>query len=79
MLTNKIYNILNIIASMILPTIGALYFVLSMTKGIPYGEQVVGTIVVLVLLLNIVLFVSSVKYNKPMRGVKPMPCDTEAD
>jgi len=79
MLTNKIYNILNIIATMILPTIGTLYFALSTFKGFPYGEQIVGFIVVSVLILNIILFISSMKYNKPMHGVKPMPCDTEAD
>ena len=43
-LTNKQYDILKWIALIALPAIGTLYFTLATIWGLPYGDQVVGTI-----------------------------------
>ena len=41
---NKTYDILKYIAQIVLPAIGTLYFALAQIWGLPYGEEIVGTI-----------------------------------
>ena len=43
-MSNKLYDVLKYIAQIILPAIGTLYFALAGIWGLPYGEEVVGTI-----------------------------------
>lgn len=43
-MSNKTYDILKWIAMYLLPAAGTLYFALAGIWGLPYGEQVVGTI-----------------------------------
>lgn len=43
-MTNKIYDVLKYIALIVLPAIGTLYFAVAGIWGLPYGEQIVGTI-----------------------------------
>lgn len=61
---NKLYDILKYIALIALPALGALYFGLAGIWGLPYGEQVVGTISVIDAFLGTLLGISTVKYNK---------------
>ena len=63
-LTNKAYDILKWIAMIVLPALGTLYFTLAGIWGLPYGEQVVGTITALVTALGTILKISTAKYNK---------------
>lgn len=70
MLNNKIYNILKYIAQIGLPALGALYFALSQIWGLPYGEEVVGTVTAIDLFLGALLGISSVKYNKQVLNDK---------
>ena len=42
--SNKTYDILKYIAQIVLPALGTLYFALASIWGLPYGEQIVGTI-----------------------------------
>ena len=51
----KLYRILKWIAQYLLPALGTLYFALAGIWGLPYGEQVVGTITALDTFLNVVL------------------------
>ena len=51
----KLYRILKWIAQYFLPALGTLYFALAGIWGLPYGEQVVGTITALDTFLNVVL------------------------
>ena len=44
-MSNKTYDILKWIAMYLLPAAGTLYFALAGIWGLPYGEQVVGTLV----------------------------------
>jgi hypothetical protein len=63
--SNKTYDILVWITTIVLPAIGTLYFALSGIWGFPYGEQVVGTITAIVTFLGVILRISNVQYNKP--------------
>ena len=63
-MTNKTYDILKIIAQLVLPAIGTLYFALAEIWGFPLAEQVVGTITVIDAFLGTVLKLSSDSYYK---------------
>ena len=62
--TNKVYDILKWIAQYFLPAIGTLYFALAGIWGLPYGEQIVGTITAVDTFLGVLLGISSAQYNK---------------
>lgn len=64
MLTNKTYDILKWIAQIVLPALGALYFGLSKIWGLPFGEEVVGTIAVIDTFMGALLGISTAQYNK---------------
>lgn len=64
MLSNKAYDILKWIAQYLLPALGTLYFALASIWGLPYGEQVVGTITAIDTFLGVLLGISSYKYDK---------------
>ncbi len=62
-MTNKTYDTLKWVAQYLLPGLGTLYFTLSGIWGLPYGEQVVGTITAVDTFLGIILGISSSKYQ----------------
>jgi len=66
-LDNKVYDVLKWIALIVLPAIGALYFGLAKIWGLPYGEEIVGTITVIDTFLGALLGVSTNNYNKPTK------------
>lgn len=61
---NETYDILKWIAQIVLPALGTLYFALSSIWGLPYGEQIVGTITALDAFLGALLGISSAQYRK---------------
>lgn len=61
---NKTYDILKFIAQIFLPALGTLYFALAGIWGLPYGEQIVGTITAIDTFLGAVLKISTTQYNK---------------
>lgn len=63
-MSDKVYDILKSIALIWLPAIGALYFGLAGIWGLPYAEQVVGTITVIDTFLGTVLGISTHYYNE---------------
>lgn len=63
-LSDKTYDILKYIAQIALPALGAFYFALSQIWGLPYGEQIVGTIAAVDTLLGVLLGISTYQYNK---------------
>lgn len=65
-MNNKTYNILKYIAQIVLPALGALYFALSQIWGLPYGEEIVGTITALDCFLGAILGISTAVYNKKL-------------
>ena len=64
MMSNKVYDVLKWIAMYFLPALGTLYFALSGIWGLPYGEEIVGTVTAVDTFLGVILGISSAKYNK---------------
>lgn len=67
-MNNKTYDILKYIAQIVLPALGALYFALSQIWGLPYGEEIVGTITAVDCCLGAILGISTMAYNKKLEG-----------
>ena len=63
-MSNKTYDVLKWIAQFLLPAAGTLYFALAGIWGLPYGDQVVGTITAIDTFLGVLLGISSANYNK---------------
>lgn len=51
-MTNKIFDTLRFWQTVVLPAFGTLYFALAGIWGLPYGEQVVGTVTALTAFLG---------------------------
>ena len=67
-MSNKVYDTLKWIAMYLLPALGTLYFALSGIWGLPYGEQIVGTITAIDTFLGVILGISTSQYNKRVDG-----------
>lgn len=67
-MNNKLYDILKYIAQIVLPALGTLYFALAQLWGLPYPEQIVGTITAVDTFLGLLLGVSTSKYNVKKAG-----------
>lgn len=63
-LNDRTYNTLKWIAMYLLPATGTLYFALAGIWGLPYGEQVVGTITAVDTFMGVILGISTAQYNK---------------
>ena len=63
-LDNKTYDLLKWIALVALPALGSLYFGLAKIWGLPFGEEIVGTITVIDTFLGALLKISTDNYNK---------------
>lgn len=68
-MSNKAYDIIKWIVVIVLPSIGTLYFALAGIWGLPYGEEIVGTITAIDTFLGAVMMISSHQYNKRVDGV----------
>lgn len=64
LLSNKAYDWLKFIAQILLPGVGALYFGLADIWNLPFGDQVVGTIVVVDTFLGLFLGSQTRAYNR---------------
>lgn len=63
-MSNELYDILKWIAQYLLPALGTLYFALAGIWGLPYGEQIVGTITAVDTFLGVLLGISKAQYLK---------------
>lgn len=63
-LTNKTYDVLKWIAMYFLPALGTLYFALAGIWGLPYGEQIVGTVTAVDTFIGVLLGISNAQYKK---------------
>lgn len=61
---NKTYDVLKYVAQIVLPAVATLYFTLSGIWGLPYGEEIVGTITAVDLFLGALLKLSNNQYKK---------------
>ena len=62
--SNSMYDILKYIAQIVLPAIATLYFALSQIWGLPYGEEIVGTITAIDCFLGALLGIRTAQYKK---------------
>ena len=62
-MSNKCYDVLKYIAQIVLPAIATLYFALAQIWGLPYGEQIVGTITAVDAFLGAILRITTIKYE----------------
>ena len=62
-MNDKTYDALKYIAQYVLPGLGTLYFALASIWGLPYGEQIVGTITAVDTFLGLLLGISTANYN----------------
>lgn len=66
-MNDKLYNSMKWTAQVALPAAGTLYFALAGIWGLPYGEQIVGTITAVDTCLGVLLGISSAQYNKALK------------
>lgn len=62
-MSNKVYDCLKWVAQIVLPAIATFYLAIAAIWGLPYGEQIAGTIMAIDTLLGAILGVSTKKYN----------------
>ena len=58
-LSDKTYSLLKWISLILLPALGTLYFALAGIWGLPFGEQIVGTITAIDTFLGAILGIST--------------------
>lgn len=63
-MSNKIYDVLKYIATLVLPALATLYAAIAGIWNLPYGEAVSATIMAVVTFLGVVLKISSNNYYK---------------
>lgn len=64
MLSNKVYDVLKGVTTIVLPALGTLYFTLGGIWNLPLGEEVIGTIAAITVFLGTLLGISTRQYNK---------------
>lgn len=62
-MSNKVYDALKWIAQIVLPALATLYFAIANIWGLPYAEQIVGTITAIDAFLGALLGISTSRYN----------------
>ena len=63
-MSNKTYDMLKWVAQYLLPALATLYFAVAKIWGLPYGEEIVGTITAIDTFLGVLLGISTANYNK---------------
>lgn len=69
-MSNKVYDVLKYIAQIVLPALGTLYFALASIWGLPYGEQIVGTITAIDCFLGALLGISTASYKIQLKSLE---------
>jgi len=63
-MSGKTYDVLKYIAQIVLPAAATLYFTLAQIWGLPYAEQIVGTITAIDTFIGLLLKISTNFYEK---------------
>lgn len=67
-MSNSTYDKWKWIAQILIPAVSSLYFGLSQIWGLPYGEQIVGTLACIDTFLGVILGVSTKKFYDEVKG-----------
>jgi hypothetical protein len=62
-MSGKVYDVLKFVALILLPAIGALYFAIAGIWGLPYAQEIVGTITSIDAFLGVLLGINTRTYN----------------
>lgn len=63
-MSNKVYDVLKFIAQIVLPALATLYVTIASLWGLPYPEEISGTIMAIDTFLGALLMISSNQYYK---------------
>ena len=63
-MSNKVYDALKYVAQIVLPALATLYITIASLWGLPYPEEISGTMMAIDAFLGAVLMLSSIQYNK---------------
>lgn len=72
-ISNELYDVLKFIAQIVLPALGTFYFAIASIWGLPYAEQIVGTITAIDALLGALLGISTIQYKKENKDDESKP------
>lgn len=61
-MTNKVYDVLKFIAQIVLPALATFYVTIASLWGLPYPEEISGTVMAIDTFLGALLMISSNKY-----------------
>lgn len=62
--SNRVYDTLKFATMIVLPALATLYFALAQIWGLPFGEEIVGTIAAISAFLGVVLRISTSNYEQ---------------
>ena len=63
-LSNKVYDVLKFLCTILLPACGTLYFALAKIWDLPLAEEIVGTLSAIAVFIGAIIGISSINYNK---------------
>jgi hypothetical protein len=64
LMSSKTYDSLKWIAQILLPALGAFYFAVAKIWGLPYSNEIVGTLTAVDAFLGALLGISTIQYKK---------------
>lgn len=79
MMNSKIYDIMKFVAQIVLPAIATLYAALAGIWGLPYGDQIVGTIVAIDTFLGALLMIDNASYKKNIMAAEDSLGDSKGE
>ena len=63
-MSNKVYDILKFIAQIVLPALATFYVTIASLWGLPYPDEISGTVMAIDTFLGAILMISSNQYHK---------------
>ena len=63
-MSNKVYDVLKFIAQIVLPALATLYVTIATLWGLPYPDEISGTVMAIDTFLGAILMISSNQYHK---------------
>lgn len=67
-LPDKVYDVLKDIVLLVLPALATFYTAIAGIWGLPFGDQISGTLTALATAIGVILKISSVQYNKNLNS-----------
>lgn len=77
-ISNKTYDVIKWIVTIVLPAIITLYSALASIWGFPYAEQIVPTLAAIEVFLGVIMGISTHNYNKTCDGMLHVDMSDEA-